>query len=98
MMTGLRLWIARLVVVMAVLAPRPAAAQGRSVGLVVYAPEGAPAGRDQLGEAVARAARADGWTADRRPFAHAAAALGAGAVPRERLDRFARAEELATEG
>ena len=92
------MWIARLVVLAAVLAPRPAAAQGRSVGLVVYAPEGAPASRDQLGEAVARAARADGWTADQRPFAHAAAALGAGAVPRERLDRFARAEELAAEG
>ena len=80
------------------LAPGPAAAQSRVVGLVVYAPEGAPASRDQIGEALGRAASADGWTADPRPFAHAAVALGAGAVPRARLERFARAEDLAAEG
>jgi len=81
-----------------VLAPRAAAAQSPAVGLVVYAPEGAPATRDQVDAALARAAQADGWTADSRPFAHAAASLAAGAVPKERLDRFARAEELAGEG
>jgi len=80
------------------LAPRAAAAQSPTVGLVVYAPEGAPATRDQVDAALARAAQADGWTADPRPFAHAATALAAGAVPTERLDRFARAEDLAAEG
>ena len=98
MMAELRRSIARLVVVAAAVSPRPAAAQARVVGVVVYAPEGAPASRDQVGEALAAAAQGDGWTADRRPFAHAADALAAGAVPRERLDRFARAEELAAEG
>ncbi len=80
------------------LAPRAAAAQSPSVGLVVYAPERAPATRDQVDAAVARAAQADGWSADPRPFAHAAAALAAGAVPKARLDRWARAEGLAAEG
>ncbi len=80
------------------LAPGSAAAQARVAGLVVYAPEGAPASRDQVDDALARAARADGWTADPRPFAHAAEALAAGAVARARLERFARAEEVAAEG
>lgn len=95
---GIRRRIARLVVVALALVARTAAAQSPAVGLVVYAPEGAPATRDQVGAALARAAQADGWRADVRPFAHAAAALAAGAVPGERLDRFARAEELAAEG
>ncbi len=81
-----------------VLAPRSAAAQSPAVGLVVYAPEGAPATRDQVDAALARAAQADGWRADARPFAHAATSLAAGAVPKQRLDRFARAEGLAAEG
>jgi len=92
-------WIARLTVLIALAAaPRAAGAQPRTVGLVIYAPEEAPASRDEVDQALTRAARGDGWTADPRPFAHAARAMAAGAVTRERLDRFARAEELAAEG
>lgn len=80
------------------LLPRSAAAQAPAVGLVVYAPEGAPATRDQVDAALAGATQADGWSADARPFAHAAASLAAGAVPKERIDRFERAEKLAAEG
>jgi hypothetical protein len=100
MMAALRRLIALAVgiALASALAPMPAAAQSRVVGLVVYAPEGAPASRDQIDDALGRAASADGWAADPRPFAHAATALDAGAVPRERLDRFARAEDLAAEG
>jgi hypothetical protein len=83
------------------LVPAAASAQpdpARTVGLVVHAPPGSPATRDQVGGALSRAAEGDGWRADPRPFAHSATALAAGAVPRARLERFARAEELAREG
>lgn len=74
-------------------------ARADEVGLVIHATAGAsPSSADEVAAALGAAARADGWTVEPRPLSRAEAAVREGAVPAERLARFAEVEQVARDG
>jgi hypothetical protein len=73
-------------------------AQAERIGVVVRTPVGAPVDRSTLEEAIVAAASAVGDQVIVDPFAQGRRQLANGAVRKEQLSRYGRAEELLSEG
>jgi hypothetical protein len=76
----------------------PAGAAAQRIALVAHSAEHAPISVEQVEREVAQAARDAGAEVVTSPLSEARARLAAGAVPRQTLATFARAQQLIDEG